>query len=297
MIPRSYSEDTALAEAAKIRQAVEGNGVQNEEAVHWCQNPFCRSVLYSSYTSYCERVMCQLHRGLKLQCQTNAEAAAQQELKSNGQSDSLLVCGTKSSASNEKEACEADEHFVIPRRKRRISVSATRNDATQSTELDPRHGSALDGTSAGSRSRKRPWLGQRMQFNEVLSYFEPQVPIIPALAVSSRMRAQRMQQASRWQTSRSRSQADGGHVQFNIRASLQSMGRPPIVTRPRYMLQCTVLPTTQTRAAASGRPARPKVVFSRRTEACDQSSQVVTSPPPPHASLVWPNPHSTVQEE
>ncbi|KAF1794718.1 hypothetical protein GQ600_24256 [Phytophthora cactorum] len=141
-LSRSYSEDdveAALAEAAAIRQATEEN-VQSEDAAQWCQNPFCRSVLYTFYASYCERAMCQLHRGLKLQCQANAEAAALQEMRSNRRSNSFLVLRTSSSVeatqglragiaedeSKEKETCDPDAPFVIPRRKR---PSATMNKA------------------------------------------------------------------------------------------------------------------------------------------------------------------------
>ncbi|KAF4033486.1 hypothetical protein GN244_ATG14562 [Phytophthora infestans] len=282
MTSTSYNQndvEEALAEASAVRQTAEE---KDEDAASWCQNPYCRKVLLTSYARYCGRSVCQLHRGLKLQCQANAETAVLEERKSQGRSDLFLVLGASARASDDSREKKTDEVFVIPRRKRPGTSSTAAVHRSRS-------GGAVEAESTRSSCRKRLRLGQRMQFNEVLSYFEPRAPTIPAVAVFSQL-----PQVSHWsraariarpppRSSRARTSEDD--AQSNMRASLQAMGRLPIVSRRASRPRPIMYATTRARAASSraGRLVEPQDSPSRRTYAAP-------------TSLVWPNQHSTFDE-
>ncbi|KAL3671202.1 hypothetical protein V7S43_003134 [Phytophthora oleae] len=192
--PMREDVEAVLAQVAAIlQQATDHEEKEEKEEVqkdtdNRCKNPFCGKALPNVYASYCEeRKSCQQYRALKFQCLTNANAAAVEDIQANGRRDYFLVLGATRTEGDEKKNAEADEPFVIPRRK------CPRTDSTV------HNGDQSDGQSSKG---ELPHLRPRMNVNEVLAHFEPRPAHAPALVVSSQMKAQRVQQASRWTQSR-----------------------------------------------------------------------------------------------
>ncbi|KAG1710550.1 hypothetical protein DVH05_013276 [Phytophthora capsici] len=249
--PMRKDVESVLAQVAVILQ--EATGHEEKESVQGdtdnrCKNPFCGKALPNVYASYCEERTCQQYRAVKLQCLVNANAVAVEDIEANGRTDSFLVLGGTGTAAGEQEYTEtakksagAEEPFVIPRRKR------------------PRTNATVQNGDQQSSNPKLPRLRPRMGFNEVLAHFEPHVP---ALAVSSQMKARRVQQASRWSQSRrqfkvalmprssqTRSFAGGDHYGRSRNRSIRS-GRP--TSQTPYQPQLPPYRSTRRETANSG---------------------------------------------